>query len=108
ARAHQRGHPARRGAQEVARRGPAGAAVTSPSPSSPMLGARPEGSLLVRVEADPQGGTGHAMRCIALAQAWQDAGGGAVRFLMTRCGEGLAARLRRERIAVEELEAARG
>ncbi len=73
-----------------------------------MLGARPEGSLLVRVEADPQGGTGHAMRCIALAQAWQDAGGGAVRFLMTRCGEGLAARLRHERIAVEELEAAPG
>ncbi|HEY4231080.1 MAG TPA: UDP-2,4-diacetamido-2,4,6-trideoxy-beta-L-altropyranose hydrolase [Thermoanaerobaculia bacterium] len=66
------------------------------------------GSLLVRVEADAQGGTGHAMRCLALAQAWQDAAGGPVRFLMTRCGEGLATRLRREGILVEGLEAAPG
>jgi len=66
------------------------------------------GSLLVRVEADAQGGTGHAMRCLALAQAWQDAAGGPVRFLMTRCGEGLAARLRREGILLETLGAAPG
>lgn len=66
------------------------------------------GSLLVRVEADAQGGTGHAMRCLALAQAWQDAAGGPVRFLMTRCGEGLAARLRREGVLLEPLEAAAG
>ncbi len=66
------------------------------------------GSLLVRVEAGAQGGTGHAMRCLALAQAWQDAAGGPVRFLMTSCGEGLAARLRREGIEVESLEAVPG
>jgi UDP-2,4-diacetamido-2,4,6-trideoxy-beta-L-altropyranose hydrolase len=71
-----------------------------------MLGTPTQGSLLVRVEADAKGGTGHAMRCIALAQAWQDAGGGPVRFLMTHCGEGLAARMRREEIALERVEGA--
>lgn len=72
------------------------------------LGSLLQGSLLVRVEADAKGGTGHAMRCLALAQAWQDAGGGPVRFLMTRCGTGLSERLRREGIVGEILEAVPG
>jgi UDP-2,4-diacetamido-2,4,6-trideoxy-beta-L-altropyranose hydrolase len=39
------------------------------------------GSLVVRADANTQMGTGHVMRCLALAQAWQDAGGRVV-FLM--------------------------
>jgi UDP-2,4-diacetamido-2,4,6-trideoxy-beta-L-altropyranose hydrolase len=36
--------------------------------------------LVIRADANAQMGTGHVMRCIALAQAWQDRGGG-VTFL---------------------------
>ena len=32
-------------------------------------------TLVVRADASPQMGTGHAMRCMALAQAWQKCGG---------------------------------
>jgi UDP-2,4-diacetamido-2,4,6-trideoxy-beta-L-altropyranose hydrolase len=32
-------------------------------------------NLLIRADADAQMGLGHVMRCLALAQAWQDAGG---------------------------------
>jgi UDP-2,4-diacetamido-2,4,6-trideoxy-beta-L-altropyranose hydrolase len=37
-------------------------------------------NLFIRADSNPQIGTGHVMRCIALAQAWQDRGGG-VTFL---------------------------
>jgi len=48
-------------------------------------------------------GGGHLMRCVALAQAWQDAGGKAV-FLMQSCGSTLEERLASEGIEYVRLE----
>ena len=53
-----------------------------------MTGAR----LAVRVDAGPAIGTGHAMRCLALARAWQ-ARGGAVVFVSVALPDGIRARL---------------
>ena len=50
---------------------------------------RPGGDvLMVRVDGGPEIGAGHAMRCMALAQAWQRTGGCVV-FLMAPGGDAL-------------------
>ena len=52
-------------------------------------------------------GLGHAMRCLALAQAWQDRGGQAT-FIMAPTDPALTARLTSERITPVQMRAAPG
>jgi len=53
-------------------------------------------NLFFRTDANVSMGTGHVMRCLALAQAWQDAGGEVV-FAMAEATPSIEARLRIER-----------
>jgi len=63
--------------------------------------------LVLRCDANVAIGTGHVMRCIALAQAWQDAGGNAL-FVMAAATPSIEARLRVEGAKVIRLESAPG
>ena len=63
--------------------------------------------LIIRADADVQMGTGHVMRCLALAQAWQDQGGGAI-FVMSQAPPALESRLLAEGMEVVRLAAPPG
>lgn len=60
-------------------------------------------NLLIRADADARIGTGHLMRCLALAQAWQ-AQGGQVRFVTACPSDGLRQRVSDEGFQVIALE----
>lgn len=60
--------------------------------------------LVVRTEASVAIGTGHVMRCLALAQAWGDAGGRAI-FAMAEATPAVEDRLRNEGFEVARVAA---
>lgn len=56
-------------------------------------------NLIIRADASVVVGTGHVMRCLALAQAWQDKGGKAI-FILANKSSALENRLRSEGMQV--------
>ncbi|MCS7071094.1 MAG: UDP-2,4-diacetamido-2,4,6-trideoxy-beta-L-altropyranose hydrolase [Anaerolinea sp.] len=61
--------------------------------------------LAIRADASSEIGSGHIMRCLALAQAWQDRGG-TVTFICAQLGEALCTRLEAEKMSIQIIDAA--
>ena len=65
------------------------------------------GILLVRADATVTSGAGHVMRCLALAQAWQDVGG-RVTFAMAESTTAIEERLRSEDVGLVRIDGVPG
>ena len=65
------------------------------------------GTLLVRADAGLKMGTGHAMRCLALAQGWRHAGGEVI-FALAESTSAVDRLLRSERFNVTRIDGAAG